>query len=104
MRVCEKWEIEQDLVENRIKGLTPAPMIVGQKSINEENVSEENVNEDALFKNGMSWLDENADGEGDEEFFSDMSSDSEDEENDKSKEDGSDSDDDLEKELELELS
>ncbi len=27
----------------------------------------------------MSWLDENADGEGDEEFFSDMSSDSEDE-------------------------
>ncbi|KAF0267928.1 hypothetical protein FOG48_02905 [Hanseniaspora uvarum] len=104
MRVCEKWEIEQDLVENRIKGLTPAPMIVGQKSINEENISEENVNEDALFKNGMSWLDENADGEGDEEFFSDMSSDSEDEENDKSKEDGSDSDDDLEKELELELS
>lgn len=90
MRVCELWEIDQDLVENRIEGLAPAPMVTAAG----EDTQEESVNEDVLFKNGMSWLDENADGEGEDDFFSDMSSDSEKE----------DSDDDLEKELERELS
>lgn len=90
MRVCELWEIDQDLVENRIEGLAPAPMITATG----EDTQEESVNEDVLFKNGMSWLDENADGEGEDDFFSDMSSDSE----------KADSDDDLEKELERELS
>lgn len=90
MRVCELWEIDQDLVENRIEGLAPAPMITATG----DDTQEESVNEDVLFKNGMSWLDENADGEGEDDFFSDMSSDSEKE----------DSDDDLEKELERELS
>ncbi|CAI8507345.1 unnamed protein product [Hanseniaspora opuntiae] len=73
MRVCELWEIDQDLVENRIEGLAPAPMITATG----EDTQEESVNEDVLFKNGMSWLDENADGEGEDDFFSDMSSDSE---------------------------
>lgn len=90
MRVCELWEIDQDLVENRIEGLAPAPMVTAAG----EDTQEESVNEDVLFKNGMSWLDENADGEGEDDFFSDMSSDSE----------KADSDDDLEKELERELS
>lgn len=90
MRVCELWEIDQDLVENRIEGLAPAPMVTAAG----EDTQEESVNKDVLFKNGMSWLDENADGEGEDDFFSDMSSDSEKE----------DSDDDLEKELERELS
>lgn len=90
MRVCELWEIDQDLVENRIEGLAPAPMVTATG----EDTQEESVNEDVLFKNGMSWLDENADGEGEDDFFSDMSSDSE----------KADSDDDLEKELERELS
>ncbi|KAL6938809.1 hypothetical protein ACO0OL_000421 [Hanseniaspora opuntiae] len=84
MRVWELWEIDQDLVENRIEGLAPAPMVTATG----EDTQEESVNEDVLFKNGMSWLDENADGEGEDDFFSDMSN----------------SDDDLEKELERELS
>lgn len=86
MRVCELWEIDQDLVENRIEGLAPAPMVTAAG-----DDAQESVNEDVLFKNGMSWLDENADGEGEDDFFSDMSSDSS-------------SDDDLERELERELS
>ncbi|KAL6935605.1 hypothetical protein ACO0R3_000657 [Hanseniaspora guilliermondii] len=101
MRVCELWEIDQDLIENRIEGLVPAPMVTATSIVGEDSM-EENMNEDVLFKNGMSWLDENADGEGEDDFFSDMSSDS-DKEMKKSDIEDSDSDDDLEKELEKEL-
>lgn len=92
MRVCELWEIDPDLVENRIEGLAPAPMATAGED------SQESVSEDVIFKNGMSWLDESADGEGEDAFFSEMSSDSENGETDAG------SDDDLERELERELS
>ncbi|XBW38041.1 hypothetical protein QEN19_003626 [Hanseniaspora menglaensis] len=88
-KCCENWEVDEKYVVNRIKQSFSALKEIENRT--EEEEYEPTTESKALFKDGMSWLDDEEEEDEDNEDISEgLSSDS-------------DSDSDLEKELELEL-
>lgn len=95
----ENWSVDEQYVVNRLKIIPPSAKKIEQEEEDENNENNTNVvltsESKALFKDGMSWLED----ESIDEDFSESLSNEEEEEG----EEDNDSDSDLEKELELEL-